>query len=103
MLHSSCKENVLTRLQAKFLPRRGYCVGGFKNRCSSVRPSVSHEIDRSPESDLFCDHLRRLGEVKGLRADPSRSWWVNARVSMGFELFEVTCAGHVWTLLRNSP
>ena len=36
-------------------------------------------------------------------SDPLRSWWENACVSMVFELFEVTCASHVWTLLHNSP
>ena len=43
------------------LPRRGYCVGGFKNRCSSVRKSVCH-VTKSADrlnQDLFCDQLRR--------------------------------------------
>ena len=43
-----------------FLPRRGYCVEGSKNRCSSHPLSDVTKSEDGGYRDRFCVHLRRL-------------------------------------------
>ena len=72
--------------------------------CPSVSKSVmsrNRPIARSETGNVYtCEGMQKLA---GPKTDLSRSRWENACVSMVFELFAVTCANHVWTLLHNSP
>ena len=92
-------------------PARGYCVERSKKSCS-CRPSVSkwvsewvrHEIGHgSPIGTSFWNVCEGTVKFGGPKTDPFRSRWENERVSMIFELSEITYVSHVWTALRNSP
>ena len=91
-------ENMIVSINARsFLPRRGYCVGGSRNRCSSVRPfrSVSFRMSRNLPSDWFCDHLRTNHEVWGSQNGSLPIPAEQTCVSTSFELFDVTCTSHI--------
>ena len=71
-----------------------------------VRPYVHTcvtKLARARIGTTFWNIPQLMLKFGGPKTDPFRSRREDDCVSMVFELFDVTCGGHVWTSLRNSP